>query len=207
MTGRNAILHPADNEGKEMATSLKDKLRALSGGAIAGAMAMSLVAGAAQAQTRTVVGESYEPTIWIDPDGCEHWVMDDGFEGYMSPHRTRDGRPVCHRSEICGIIPTDQLFVTDEAWVPEAKKTELMNFFQTANAFGFLIYGHTDSRASDEYNMDLSQRRANMVASIAQGAGANIVDVKGFGERQPRAQGHSAAALQQNRRVEIYCVR
>ena len=55
--------------------------------------------------------------------------------------------------------------------------------------------------------MDLSQRRANMVARIAQGAGANIVDVKGFGERQPRAQGHSAAALQQNRRVEIYCVR
>ena len=59
-----------------MATSLKDTLRALSGGAIA---------GAAQAQTRTIVGESYEPTVWIDPDGCEHWVMDDGFEGYMSP--------------------------------------------------------------------------------------------------------------------------
>ncbi|MFT5630522.1 MAG: outer membrane protein OmpA-like peptidoglycan-associated protein [Gammaproteobacteria bacterium] len=207
MTRRNAILHPADNEGKQMATSVKDTLRALTGGAIAGAMTLSLLAGAAQAQTNTGVGESYEATVWIDPDGCEHWVMDDGFEGYMSPHRTRDGRPVCHRSEICGIIPTDQLFATDKSIIPNSKKTELMNFFQSANAFGFLIYGHTDARASDEYNMGLSQRRASAVSSIAQSAGANVVDVKGFGERQPRAQGGSAAAMQQNRRVEIYCVR
>ena len=189
-----------------MATSIKDTLRAFAGGAIAGAMTLSLLAGAAQAQTRTVVGESYDPTVWIDPDGCEHWVMDDGFEGYMSPHRTRDGRPVCHRSEICGIIPTDQLFATDKSLIPDSKKAELVNFFRTANAFGFLIYGHTDARASDEYNMGLSQRRANAVSSIAQSAGVNVVDVKGFGERQPRAQGNSAAALQQNRRVEIYCV-
>jgi outer membrane protein OmpA-like peptidoglycan-associated protein len=207
VTRRNAILHPADNEGKQMATSVKDTLRALTGGAIAGAMTLSLLAGAAQAQTNTGVGESFEATVWIDPDGCEHWVMDDGFEGYMSPHRTRDGRPVCHRSEICGIIPTDQLFATDKSIIPNSKKTELMNFFQSANAFGFLIYGHTDARASDEYNMGLSQRRASAVSSIAQSAGANVVDVKGFGERQPRAQGGSAAAMQQNRRVEIYCVR
>lgn len=192
-----------------MAKALRNALRAVCGGAIAGAMAITVMASAAQAQTqtRTIAGEEYQATIWIDPDGCEHWVMDDGFEGFMTPHRTRDGRPVCHRSDICGVIPTDQLFDTDEPWIPEAKKTELMNFFQTADAFGFLIYGHTDSRASDEYNMNLSQRRADMVASIARGAGANVVDVKGFGERQPRAQGHSAAALQQNRRVEIYCVR
>ncbi len=55
--------------------------------------------------------------------------------------------------------------------------------------------------------MSLSSRRANAVADAARSAGVRVVDVKGFGERQPRAQGHSAAALQQNRRVEIYCVR
>ena len=75
MTRRNALVHPADNEGNQMATSIKDTLRAFAGGAIAGAMTLSLLAGAAQAQTRTVVGESYDPTVWIDPDGCEHWVM------------------------------------------------------------------------------------------------------------------------------------
>lgn len=71
------------------------------------AAAIMMTAGAAAAD------EIYEPTIWIDPDGCEHWFMDDGAEGFMSPHRDRDGSPVCHRSEICGVVPTDQLFATD----------------------------------------------------------------------------------------------
>ena len=175
---------------------------------VAGVMALALVAGTAQAQEQRVIeGEEYTPTIWIDPDGCEHWVMDDGFEGYMSPHRKRDGSPVCHRSEICGVVPTDQLFATDRSHINAAGRQTLTNFFQSAQAFGFLIYGHTDARASDEYNMALSQRRANAVASVAQAAGVRVVDVRGFGERRPRAQGHSAAALQQNRRVEIYCLR
>lgn len=55
-----------------MATSFKDTLRAISGGAIAAAMSLSMVAGAAHAQTRTVVGEECQPTVWIDPDGWEH---------------------------------------------------------------------------------------------------------------------------------------
>lgn len=172
-------------------------------------VSFALVAGQAQAEAHQleIVGEEYTPTIWIDPDGCQHWVMDDGFEGYMTAHLDREGRPVCNRSEICGIIPTDTLFDTDEPWVSRAKKQELMAFFQNADAFGFLIYGHTDKRASDEYNMRLSDRRANMVAQIARDAGGRVVDVRGFGERQPRAEGNSAAALQQNRRVEIYCIR
>lgn len=33
--------------------------------------------------------------IWVDPDGCDHWIIDDGVEGYMSERSTPDGRPVC----------------------------------------------------------------------------------------------------------------
>jgi len=47
VTRWNAILHPADNEGNQMATSVKDTLRAFAGGAIAGAVTLSLLAGAA----------------------------------------------------------------------------------------------------------------------------------------------------------------
>ncbi len=46
---------------------------------------------------RTILAERYTPTIWTDPDGCEHWVMDDGAEGFMTPHVTAHGRPVCNR--------------------------------------------------------------------------------------------------------------
>ncbi|KJZ20729.1 hypothetical protein [Loktanella sp. S4079] len=34
-------------------------------------------------------------SIWVDPDGCQHWYVDDGIEGYMSPRLHRDGTPYC----------------------------------------------------------------------------------------------------------------
>ena len=33
--------------------------------------------------------------IWVDPEGCDHWIIDDGAEGYMSARRAPDGTPVC----------------------------------------------------------------------------------------------------------------
>ena len=33
--------------------------------------------------------------IWIDPNGCDHWIIDDGVEGYLSPRLRPDGSPVC----------------------------------------------------------------------------------------------------------------
>ena len=71
---------------------------------------------------------------------------------------------------------------------------------------GFIITGHTDSRASDEYNMALSQRRANAVARVGQSTGARILDVRGYGERQPRASNDTGRGMALNRRVEIVCL-
>ena len=39
----------------------------------------------------------YQATIWVDPDGCQHWVMDTGMEGYMSLRLDRAGKPVCNQ--------------------------------------------------------------------------------------------------------------
>ncbi|MGC8202080.1 hypothetical protein ACP2AV_05185 [Aliiroseovarius sp. PTFE2010] len=34
--------------------------------------------------------------IWIDPNGCDHWIIDDGIEGYMDARRDpRTGAMVC----------------------------------------------------------------------------------------------------------------
>ena len=33
--------------------------------------------------------------IWIDGNGCDHWILDDGLSGYMSPRLTDEGKPVC----------------------------------------------------------------------------------------------------------------
>lgn len=33
--------------------------------------------------------------IWVDPNGCDHWIIDDGVEGYLSERLDPYGRPVC----------------------------------------------------------------------------------------------------------------
>lgn len=160
-----------------------------------------LWAGAAQAQAE------YAPSIWVDPDGCEHWVMDDGWEGYMTPHVTRQGIPVCRRGNTCAVMNSDQLFATDSARISAAGRNRLAQFFAQAGATSYIIVGHTDSRASDAYNIRLSLNRANSVASVAQSVGARIADVRGYGERMPKASNATAAGMQANRRVEIVCIR
>lgn len=70
------------------------------------------------------------------------------------------------------------------------------------------VYGHTDSDGSDAYNLDLSNRRAQSVASYLEGRGVNRARIatQGFGESQPIASNATAAGKQQNRRVEIRIV-
>lgn len=157
--------------------------------------------GAVQAQERAV------GTIWIDPDGCEHWVRDDGWEGYGSNRLTRDGTPVCHEVETCGVVSSDILFATDSHRISDQGRTHLSDFFARTDAHAFTIIGHTDSRASDEHNIRLSHHRAATVARIAAGMGKAVNDVRGYGERQPVASNGTAAGMQRNRRVEIICIR
>jgi len=33
--------------------------------------------------------------IWVDPNGCDHWIIDDGVEGYLTERLDPYGRPVC----------------------------------------------------------------------------------------------------------------
>ena len=191
-----------------MFNTISKGLRLFAGTMIAATFVLQ--ASAADAQTRSQQGRDkgqYIPTIWVDPDGCEHWVMDDGAEGYMTPHVTRQGIPVCRRGNVCGVMNTDQFFNTDSYRVHPQGRARLADFFKTTGAVSYIISGHTDSRASDAYNMKLSLNRANAVASIAQQSGARIADVRGYGERMPAASNGTAGGMAKNRRVEIICIR
>ncbi|WP_295533539.1 hypothetical protein [uncultured Thioclava sp.] len=33
--------------------------------------------------------------VWIDPDGCDHWIIDDGVEGYLTARVDDYGKPIC----------------------------------------------------------------------------------------------------------------
>jgi outer membrane protein OmpA-like peptidoglycan-associated protein len=67
------------------------------------------------------------------------------------------------------------------------------------------IEGHTDSVGTDDYNQQLSERRAESVRSFLtqNGVPAGAITAKGFGESQPVASNDDAAGRQRNRRVEM----
>lgn len=172
-------------------------------------VAMFLPAPGVMAQTASQSGRDkgqYIPNVWVDPDGCEHWVMDDGIEGYMTPHVTRDGKPVCRDGNICALVKTDTFFASDAADISADGVSRLTQFFQQSEFRRFSIAGHTDSVASDAYNMQLSRARADAVAAVARAAGAQITSVTGYGERKPAASNATAQGRALNRRVEIMCV-
>lgn len=159
-------------------------------------------------EERVIRGERFVPGIWVDPDGCEHWVMDDGLEGYMTPKLDRNGRPTCHGvgGTVCGVMSSDTLFATGSHRLSSGAHAEFVRFFQSNQSNGYIIVGHTDSRGSDAYNNQLSVNRARSVARVAASLGARVDDIKGMGESQPRASNASRQGMAQNRRVEIMCV-
>jgi outer membrane protein OmpA-like peptidoglycan-associated protein len=67
------------------------------------------------------------------------------------------------------------------------------------------LEGHTDSIGSDEYNMMLSQQRADAVRNYVTGQGvpASTVTAAGLGKSNPVASNDTAAGRQRNRRVEM----
>jgi OOP family OmpA-OmpF porin len=67
------------------------------------------------------------------------------------------------------------------------------------------IEGHTDSRGSSEYNINLSEMRAESVRSflINSGISPQRISARGMGEDYPVATNSSASGRQQNRRVEV----
>lgn len=67
------------------------------------------------------------------------------------------------------------------------------------------VVGHTDSTGPAEYNMGLSQRRADTVKAylVSKGIAADKITTKGMGETQPAASNATDEGRAQNRRVEI----
>lgn len=190
-----------------MVKSVSNAVRLIAGAAATALLVIGVTASDASAQRqRTIIGERYVPTIWIDPDGCEHWVLDNGIEGYMTPNRTPDGRPVCHRTNICLSESTDTLFATGSYRLRPGAEGRLAQFFASNGSTAYVVYGHTDPRGGFQYNMNLSENRARAVANVAIRAGGRVATVRGFGPMYPVASNNSAAGMAQNRRVEVLCV-
>jgi outer membrane protein OmpA-like peptidoglycan-associated protein len=102
----------------------------------------------------------------------------------------------------------DVLFDTGKTTLkPGAMLTvnRLADFLRSQSSLNVMIEGHTDSVGTDDYNLDLSQRRADAVrtALVSQGIANDRILSRGLGKSFPTASNDSAGGRQQNRRVEV----
>ncbi|MEE9329694.1 MAG: OmpA family protein [Parvularculaceae bacterium] len=106
------------------------------------------------------------------------------------------------------VMPSNITFASNQSDIkPE--------FYQTLNGVGkvlakydqttLVIGGHTDASGSDDYNMDLSIKRAENVGNYlaSQGVVSPRIRALGYGESQPVADNTSDSGKSQNRRVQI----
>ncbi|MEP6846223.1 MAG: OmpA family protein [Panacibacter sp.] len=100
------------------------------------------------------------------------------------------------------------LFQINSAEISAGAKTDLdklAGVFVQYPETNILVEGHTDDTGSDEFNMMLSEKRANAVAGYLEGKGldASRFQVKWYGETQPKYPNDSDSNRVKNRRVEL----
>lgn len=109
-----------------------------------------------------------------------------------------------------GIVVTlgDVLFDTGKSDLKGGALANLGKLASVLNQYPdrtVVIEGHTDSVGSDDYNLGLSQRRADAVRVylVSQGVASSRLEASGKGKGSPVAGNDTATGRQQNRRVEV----
>ena len=105
-------------------------------------------------------------------------------------------------------LSQDILFATDSTAVSGASQNDLRIVAQSLNNYPNTtvnVVGHTDNTGDANYNFNLSQRRAQAVASVLRSGGVSSSRIRaiGAGEDQPIASNLNASGRAANRRVEI----
>lgn len=105
-------------------------------------------------------------------------------------------------------MPSDVTFATNQASIGAQFFPVLDDVATVLNRYDQStvdVVGHADADGSDDYNLDLSRRRASSVAQYL--VNRNVLParlfVEGRGESQPVASNATAQGKAQNRRVEI----
>jgi OOP family OmpA-OmpF porin len=157
----------------------------------------------------------------IDTDG--DGVLDSVDKCPTVYARTPDGCPVVEAAPAPAPVPVppapapepapmvilgDVNFAFDSAVLkPNAKEKieKAVAHIQKMSDENFELLGHTDSIGTEEYNMGLSQRRADAVrnAMIKLGVAPERLIARGYGETKPIASNATKEGRAENRRVEL----
>jgi OmpA-OmpF porin, OOP family len=146
----------------------------------------------------------------VDEKGCE---LDSDGDGVVDSADKCPDTPKGDRVDAIGCSFKEEIklpgvvFETNKAELLPESIPVLQGAIATLKRYPDLkleVAGHTDSRGSDAYNLELSTRRAATVLKYLQDGGvANALTSRGYGERQPIASNNTDAGRQENRRVVL----
>lgn len=121
-----------------------------------------------------------------------------------------EGKFASIRQDARGTIVSlaDILFDFDKATLRRDVEFNLVKIATILNQFSemnVLVEGHTDAIGTDEYNLELSKKRAQAVADflISQGVDEKRLSWEGYGKTRPVADNDTPEGRQKNRRVDL----
>jgi outer membrane protein OmpA-like peptidoglycan-associated protein len=109
------------------------------------------------------------------------------------------------------VLLKNVFFETDEAVLRDESLVQLKalkNLMDIHRSMVIEVRGYTDDRGEEDYNLELSERRAEAVTDWlrTEGVAPDRLSAKGFGEKHPIATNNSEAGRTKNRRVEFLIV-
>lgn len=116
--------------------------------------------------------------------------------------RVGEGINVVFNEEAGVYFDTSKSYVKGTSAATLDKLAGILNEYPDSNV---LVEGHTDSAGPEDYNMKLSQQRAESVTNylISKGIGVDRFTIKWYGENQPKADNTTTEGKAKNRRVEL----
>jgi OmpA-OmpF porin, OOP family len=149
--------------------------------------------------------------VSVDADGCPIDSDGDGVPDYLDKcPRTPKGVEVdANGCPLPGPFAFQNVyFMFDSARItPEGVATldESIGVLRSRPALVLNLQGHASSEGTDEYNLALSQRRANAVQDylVSNGISGDRLETTGYGESRPDATNATEEGREKNRRVEF----
>lgn len=112
------------------------------------------------------------------------------------------------RREQAGDLPKIQFEFDKDEILGESRPTldMIAQVLTSDEHLKLMIFAHTDNVGADEYNLDLSQRRAKSVSDYLASKGVHPPSMRhrGFGAAKPIADNATDEGRAKNRRVEFY---
>jgi peptidoglycan-associated lipoprotein len=126
-------------------------------------------------------------------------------EDCPSGQECQSGSCVTRTADACKLEPIH--FEFDKATLTAEGERQLSNYADCIkkNKMRLSVEGHADERGTEEYNLQLSNRRAAQVKKYLAdlGVSSGSLDTLGYGYNRPAVEGHNESAWAANRRVEF----